>query len=114
MTGPAPLIPAPSPLPLGLRAPITVALRELGGKVVTVRRVNGRTIRLLQQWKADAAEDLALAWTTAAAMIDGGLTPEELELLELDSVMKIIWLASAEVAEVERVLSKGEGPATAP
>jgi hypothetical protein len=99
-----------APLPLGARVKIEVALGELDGKVVEVRRLNGRSLRAFRAWRAEPT-DFALAWETARACVPG-MTDEEMELLELDSVMRIIWLCSADLAEVEAALGKDTGPAT--
>lgn len=101
-----------APLPLVARPEIAVAIAELGGKVFTVNRLNGRSLRAYRAWQAEPS-NYELAWETARACVPA-MTDGELELLELDSVLRLIWLASADLAAVEAALGKGAGPATDP
>lgn len=100
-----------SALPLGERAPIVVSLHELGGKEFTVKRINGRTVRLLREYQAQP-DDATHAWTLAGACLTG-ITDEELDELEIETITKVIWLASAGLDEVADAL-KAAGVATAP
>ena len=96
-----------APLPLGNRPPIEVALN---GRTLRVRRINGAILPILQAWQADP-NNYALAWAVARAVVPD-LTDAEAEALDIDDVIKVIWLANAELAEVYAALGKGEGTAT--
>lgn len=102
----------PVPLEIGARQPIVVSIRELGGKRLTVQRINGRSLAALRAFQADP-DNTELAWAVARACAPG-LTDEDMIELSIDSVTKIIWLASAELALVEEALGNGSGPATGP
>jgi len=100
-----------SVLPLGERTPIEVTFRELDGKQFTVSRLNAKVMRVFREQQADP-ENYELAWKCAGACLPG-ITDAELECLEIDSITKIIWLASEGLDEVEAAL-KAAGAATPP
>ena len=101
-----------APLPLGERAPIQVTIAELAGRTFTVRRINGRSLAALRAFQSDP-ENFELAWSAARACVPD-LTAEDALDLSLDAVLKIIWLASADIDLVHAALAKGEGEATPP
>ena len=104
-----------SALPLGERPPIEVTFRELDGKMFVVRRLNARMMQAYQKHQADP-ENLDLLMACVQEMLPG-ITDDEVRLLEMDrkdaSVMKVIWLATAELDEVMNAL-KAAGAATPP
>lgn len=100
-----------SALPLGEREVVEVKVRELNDKVFTLKRINGRTVRLLREYQAQP-DNAELLWKIAGSCL-AGITPDEVDELEPETATKVLELASMGLAELGDLL-KAAGVATAP
>lgn len=101
-----------APLPLGLGATIDVTIAELGGKAFTVHRLTGKMLPALKAVQ-ESPQNAEVAWASVRTFVPG-MSEEEAMALSIDSVLKIIALASEPADIVQAMLAKGEGAATSP
>lgn len=101
-------------IPLPPRRKVYVRLEDLPsadgepGKRTLLKSPSARTLKLTRQWDQDRTQ-VDLLWEIAASLLPD-LTPDEVEALTADSVVRVIDLANQPIAELEAIAKNGGPP----
>jgi hypothetical protein len=95
-------------IPLPPRRQVCVVLEDLDNKRTRLKPPTARTLKLNRAYEVDPTQ-VELLWEIAATLLPD-LTPDEVELLTADTILRVAELASQPIADLEQIAKNAVAP----